>query len=273
MSPSLVPYQRARGRVEVAFGQQDGSARLRRLYQSGSSKGFLPKTHGRPPEVVLVNTAGGVTGGDRIDQVISAGPGVRLVVTTQAAERVYRALAGAARIETRLAAGAGASLDWLPQETILFDGGHLARRLEVDLAVDATFTGLETLVLGRAAMGETLERGAIADQWRIRRDGRLIHAEALRIDGDFRAATAGSATLGGCRALATLIHAAPDAGDRLASARAGIAGLDAVRAAATAKAGVLILRLVAHDLAPLRAALVRFLSEFRTDPLPRVWSF
>jgi urease accessory protein len=223
--------------------------------------------------VVLANTAGGVTGGDRIDHVISADSGVRLVGTTQAAERVYRALAGSARIETRLTAGSGASLDWLPQETILFDGGHLARRLEVDLAGDAAFTGLEILVLGRAAMGETVERGAITDQWRIRRDGRLIHAEAMRIDGDFSAATEGSAMLGGCRALATFIHAAPDAGDRLASARTGLAGLNAITAAASAKAGVLILRFVAHDLAPLRAALVRFLSEFRTDPLPRVWSF
>ena len=272
MSPSPVPIQRARGRAEIAFRLSDGAARLKRLYQSGCSKAFLPRTHGRPPEVVLVNTAGGLTGGDRIDHAIAAEAGVRLVGTTQTAERIYRALAGTARVETRLAAGADARLDWLPQETILFDGGRLARRLEVDLAGDAAFTGLETLVLGRAAMGETVASGAVSDRWCIRRDGRLVHLEALRIAGDIRAATSGAATLGGCRAMATLIHAAPEAGDRLAAARVTFAGLEGVTAAASAKPGVLILRFAAVDLAPLRTALKRFLLDFRAAPLPRVWS-
>ena len=137
-----------------------------------------------------------------------------------------------------------------------------------------TYSGYrnETLVLGRAAMGETVASGAVSDRWCIRRDGRLVHLEALRIAGDIRAATSGAATLGGCRAMATLIHAAPEAGDRLAAARVTFAGLEGVTAAASAKPGVLILRFAAVDLAPLRTALKRFLLDFRAAPLPRVWS-
>lgn len=271
LDPFPTGLQRARGRAEVAVSFRDGRIRLDRLYQEGCAKALLPRTHGPTPEAVLVNTSGGVTGGDRIDWRLAAGPGAALVATTQAAERVYRSMGGSARIETRLAAGAGATLDWLPQETILFDGARLERRLEADLAADARLTLLETLVLGRAAMGERLRTGAISDQWRIRRDGRLLHAEALFAEGDLARAAAGAATLGGGRALATLLHLAPGAEMRLDSARALLAGIDGVAAAASAKPGVLILRFLAADARPLRAALVRFLMAFR-GPLPRVWS-
>ena len=179
--------------------------RLDRLFQQGCAKARLPAPGGSAPEVVLINTAGGVTGGDRIDWRLEAGPGAALVATTQAAERVYRSAGGAARIETRLTLGPGARLDWLPQETILFDGGRLDRSLEVEMAADARLLALETLVLGRAAQRRDGAAGAVSDQWRIRRGGRLVHAEALRLDGDVARATAGAATLGGARALATLV--------------------------------------------------------------------
>ncbi len=172
------------------------------------------------PEAVLINTSGGVTGGDRLQWRLEAGAGAALVVTTQAAERVYRSTGGEARIETRLVAGPGATLEWLPQETILFDAGRLDRRLEVDLAADASVTLLESIVLGRAAMGEQVMSGALSDQWRIRRGGRLVHAEALRAEGDLARAAAGAATLAGGRAFATLVHLAPGAEARLDAARA-----------------------------------------------------
>ncbi len=272
LDPSPPPLQRARGRAEVAVSLRGGRIRLDRLFQQGCAKAILPRTHGPVPEAVLINTAGGVTGGDRIDWALAAGPGAALTATTQAAERVYRSLGGAARIETRLALGPGAALDWLPQETILFEAGRLERRLEVEMAGDARLTALETLVLGRAAMGETVTSGAISDQWRIRRDGRLVHAEALHAAGDLARATAGPATLRGARALATLVHVAPGAETRLDAARALLADLDGVTAAASAKPGILILRFLAPSAQPLRAALIRFLMAFRAAPLPRVWS-
>lgn len=274
--PSPPPaHQRARGCAEVAFTRRDGATRLDRLYQAGCAKALLPRTHGNAPEVVLINTAGGVTGGDRIDYGVSVGPGSHIVATTQAAERIYRSSGGSARIETRLHLGEGARLDWLPQETILFDGARLTRRLQADLAEDATLTALEMLMFGRAAMGEQVATGALSDLWEIRRGGRLVHAEALRVVGDIAQALTGTGTLAGNRALATLVVVGPDAGDRLAAARcqiAQIAQIEGVLAAASAKDDVLILRFLAPDLAPLRTALSRFLMAFRSVGLPRVWN-
>lgn len=270
--PAPPEMQRARGRAEMAVSLRAGRTRLDRLYQQGCAKVFLPDTHGAPPEAVLVNTSGGVAGGDRLDWHLAVGPGASLTATTQAAERIYRSTGAAATITTRLEAGPGARLDWLPQETIVFDAARLARRLEIAIAPGATLTALETLVLGRSAMGERLTTGALSDQWRLHRGGRLVHAEALHASGDLAAAAAGPATLAGGRALATLLHAAPDAHLRLDAARAALGTPEGVTAAATAKPHLLILRFLSHDATPLRAALIRFLMAFRAKALPRVWS-
>lgn len=264
--------QRSQGRAEVGVVHADGRTRLARLFQQGCAKAILPRVHGPVPEAVLVNTAGGVTGGDEIAWSLDAGPGAALVATTQAAERIYRSAGGAAGIRTRLALGAGAGLDWLPQETILFDGARLDRRLEIDMAADARLLALETLVLGRAAMGETLTTGALADHWRLRRAGRLVHAEALHADGDLARATAGPATLGGARALATLILAEPAATDRLEATRALLAEIPGVTAAASGKPDLLIVRFLSHDARALRTGLIRLLMRLRGTAPPRVWS-
>lgn len=275
MFPPPEILQRARGRAEVAVSRRDGAIRLDRLYQQGCAKAFLPggpaARDGTAPEVVLVNTSGGLTGGDRLDYRLDVDEGAAMLATTQSAERVYRAAASTARLAITLSVGAGGALDWLPQETILFEGGRLDRRLEADLAADARITLLETLVLGRAAMGETLTAAHITDHWRIRRAGPLIHAEALRLSGDIPRATAGPATLRSARALATLVHIGPEAETRLATARALIADMEAVEAAASLRGDVLILRFLAADHAPLRRALAGFLRDFRAAPLPRVW--
>jgi urease accessory protein len=268
-----VELQRARGRAEVAVSRRDGAIRLDRLFQQGCAKARLPRPAGEAPEVVLINTAGGVTGGDRIAWHLEAGPGSALVATSQAAERVYRSAGGAARVETRLLLGEGARLEWLPQETILFDGGRLDRGLDAEMAPDASLLVVEALVLGRAAHGETVTSGTVLDRWRIRRGGRLVHAEALRLDGDIAGATAGVATLGGGRALATVVAVAADAGLRVGAARRALEGLDGVAAAASAKAeDVLVVRMLAVEARALRAALIRFLMAFRSAPLPRVWT-
>ena len=263
--------QRAQGRAEVAMTRTRGATRLRRLYQQGCAKALLPRVHGGMPEAVLINTSGGITGGDRLDYGIVLDAGAALTVTTQAAERIYRARDETGVLAVDLGVGPGARLDWLPQETILFEGGRLARRLGADLAEDAELTVLESVVLGRAAMGETLRDATLTDHWRLRRNGRLVHAEALRLGPDIGAATASRAALGGARAFATLVHRAPGAHHRLDAARALLEGIG-VPAAASARPDLLILRFLAPDGAPLRAALFRFVMAFRGSPLPRVWS-
>lgn len=257
---------RARGVIRVAVADRAGQARLARLHQAGSAKCLLPRG-GTHPEAVLLNTAGGLTGGDRFSVEAEAGPRSTLTVTTQAAERIYRAAEGTARVENRATVGPGATLHWLPQETILFDGGRLARSLTVDLATDATLLALETLVLGRAAMGETVRTGCLEDAWRVRRDGRPIFADTLRLDGAVAGIAAGPATFAGNRAAATLLYAAPDAAARLAPLRAALTGFSG----ATLRLGCLVARLLAPSAQALRAMLATAIRVFR--PLPAVWSF
>lgn len=266
-----IRLQRAEGRAEVAMEVSRGATRLRRLYQAGCAKALLPRVHGSSPEAILINTSGGITGGDRLAYAASAGAGAGMTVTTQAAERIYRSSGDVGVVDVTLSLGAGARLDWLPQETILFEGGRLARRLHVDMAEDARLTLLETVVLGRAAMGETLRHASITDHWRIRRAGRLVHAEALRLGPDISVGARGRATLRGARAFATLVHVAPGAEDRLHEAR-GLLREAELPAAASAKSGVLILRFLAPDAAPLRRALFPLLGALRGIALPRVWS-
>jgi len=263
--------ERARGRVVVGFAAAGGPTRLATLFQAGSAKARLPRVHGGMPVAVLINTAGGLAGGDRMTAEIRVGDGAAAVATSQAAERLYRSTGAAARVATTLSVGAGGRLDWLPQETIVFDGGRLERSTTVALAGDARFLGIESFVLGRAAMGETVRRAAIEDHWRIRRDGRLVFADALRLVGDPTAILAGPATGGGARAFATLVLAAPDAAGRLDAARALLAASGA-EGGVSLVGEVLVARLVAPEGAALRRALGGIVEGLSQAPLPRVWS-
>ncbi len=236
--------------------------RLLRLHQQGCMKILLPR--GRA-EAVVVNTAGGITGGDRLAVRIEAGRDEALTVTTQAAERVYRSAGGTGQVDNELTLAQGARLDWLPQETILYEGSSLARRLSVRMAAGATLLALESLVFGRAAHGETLRHVSLRDQWRIWRDQRLIHAEAVRLD----AMPASDATLAGIGASATLVVVAAAAEDACETARALVP--EGAVAGVTALPGMLVARFLAPSSQALRAALIPMIRHFRAGPPPRVW--
>lgn len=251
--------------MQVAVKRRGDATVLDRLYQSGSGKVRVPRGDGF--EAVLLNTAGGVTGGDLFTNTVEAAPGTAMTITTQTAERIYRSTGEDAQIVNTLTLGAGARIDWLPQETILFDGGRVRRSLTVDMAQDATLLAIEPLVLGRTAMGETVARGFLTDQWRVRRGGELAYADALRLSGDIVALTDAAGAFGGARACASLVYIAPDAMDRIDAVRAAI-GPDG---GASAWNGLIAARLLAQDGATLRAALIRTVSTLRPGPLPRVW--
>ncbi|WP_246237311.1 urease accessory protein UreD [Halovulum dunhuangense] len=263
--------QRARGAVRVGFFLDRGATRLCDLYQQGSAKAMLPRVYGTEPVAVLINTAGGLTGGDRFRYEATLGAGARATLATQTAERAYRAASDTARVDVALRVGPGARLDWLPQETILFEGSALSRRLDLDLEGDATALVLESVVLGRAAMGEMPAALNFRDDWRIRRDGRLIHAEALRLAPPLPSLRDSPAALGDARAMATAVYLGADAADRLESVRAWPA-TPGVRMGASAWDGRLVLRWLAPTAQPLRVALIDFLTRFRDTPPPRVWT-
>ncbi len=144
-------YQRARGEARVALGP-DGN--VISLFQSGSAKAMIPRTHGPCPEVVFLNTSGGLTGGDTLALSLDVAAGATAMAATQTAERAYASPDGAASVQVNLSVGEGGTLFWLPQETILFQRSALHRTTRVSLGQGARFLGLETVVLGRTEMGE-----------------------------------------------------------------------------------------------------------------------
>jgi urease accessory protein len=259
--------QRARGAVELRL---DGGG-LRRMYQSGSAKVILPKVQSAVPEAVLINTAGGMTAGDRFSYGLSVSGDGGLTATTQAAERVYRGNEGAARLEVNLTVSGGSRLHWLPQETILFNGSRMHRRLEARLDGDSELLIIEPVIFGRTAMGERLTSGYFSDMWRVYRGEKLIHAEATRLDGDLTDMMQRKATAGGAVAMATVLFVAPDAEARLEQARSLLDASAGVTAGASAWGGKLVLRFLASDAAAMRRDLMRFLTRFRNTDLPRVW--
>ncbi|HYF55530.1 MAG TPA: urease accessory protein UreD [Salinarimonas sp.] len=273
-SPSLSPaplpaFVRARGGVRVAVERTPrGSAAMRVAERGGYRVRFPRSVLGC--EGVLINTGGGMTGGDRLDLDVAVGEGAAATLTTQAAEKIYRARGADVEIAIRLDLAPGSRLDWLPQESILFDRARLARRLDVAMAPDAALTLVECAVFGRTAMGEAVTEGSFRDRWRVRRGGRLVLAEDLRLEGDVAALLARPAVGAGARAMATLLHVAPDAEARLESLREALAGA-ASECGASAWNGLLLARFLHRDAAALRADLARVLQTFRGAPLPRSW--
>ncbi|WP_420412981.1 urease accessory protein UreD [Roseibium sp.] len=270
---STPAMQRVRGAARIGFSQVSGKTRLQDLYQSGSAKVRLPKTYDEPATAVLINTAGGLTGGDRLDYEVTIGAEAHAIVTTQAAERAYRSLGTCAEVTNRLSIDTGAALEWLPQETILFDNSSVSRKITADLSGNARLLALESVVLGRAAMGERLNKVFFKDCWRIRRDGQLVFADDVRLSGNPEDFFKGFATGDGDQAMATLLDCCPDAEDRLAKARASLVSLPhpAAQCAASAWNGHLVIRFLAADSRILRLLLMAFLEHYRSARLPRVW--
>ena len=266
----VAQHQRARGALRVALRLRDTRTVLADLRQEGCLKARFPRPVGWT-EIVTLNTAGGVAGGDRLATDIRVLAGARASFAAQAAERYYRALPGSARAEvaTRVVVAEGASAEWLPQETILFDRCAVRRTLDIDLAGDAWFLGVESLVFGRTAMGESVETARISDTIRIRREGTLLLHDAVRFDGPIAALLARPAVANGGRAVATIVHVAPEAEARIDAVRAALAPYEA---GASAWNGMLLARIVAADGAALRAAVVCGLQSLRGGrTLPRVW--
>lgn len=261
--------QRTYGSAAISVARRHGSVCLDGLHQAGSLRVMLP-AHGPGDalEAVLLNTAGGLTGGDHLSVTARAGPGARLVVSTQAAERIYRSAGGMAHVEATMSVSPGGRLDWLPQETILYDGAALDRRLTLDLAPGGRALLLEPVILGRRAMGERVRRAALRDRWDIRLNGRLLFADRLRIEGEAWAMLDSPGTLGGAGAWASLALLAPEASVLLEKLRARLpprAGASLVRK------GVLFARLLAEDGFRLRQALGPVVELLAGAPPPKVW--
>jgi urease accessory protein len=268
-SAAVFAANRARGAVAFDVRSIDGITRRGVLHESGSLRVRFPSPEGEGLSAVFVNTAGGMAGGDRFDIDITAHEGARLTLTTAAAEKVYRATGQAAELNIALKVADGAHLAWLPQETILFDRARMSRRIDIDLAESASLLLCEIAVFGRAAMGERMEQGAFGDRWRLRRDGRLVFAETVRLEGDIGAKLIRPAIAKGGVAIGTALIVPGD--EILVERVREIASCFGGEAAISAWNGFAMARFCAQDAARLRADMIAVLGRASPAPLPRLW--
>jgi urease accessory protein len=261
---------RARGRVSLAVAATQSGTVRRRVHESGALRLRFPNSRtGAPLEAVIINTAGGMTGGDRFDCEIKVGAGARLTVTTAAAEKIYRSLGPATQITVKLDVQPDGALVWLPQAMIAFDGMRLRRTIDVTLVHPGTLVLAEATVFGRSAMGESVREGCLFDQRRVRVDGALVFAETIGLDGDIagRLAEAAVAKRGAAIASVLKLPASEDCAAAVHSIQDSFAGEVGV----SAWNGMAVARLVAPDGASLQRDLIHVLNAFGATPLPRLW--
>ncbi len=263
--------QRTRGSGLIRVRHKDGRTRLEDLRQEGALRLRWPRVPaGAAPEAVLINTAGGLTGGDALDLAVELAADSELWVTTQACEKIYRSLGGYAVQTLRLEVGPAARAVWLPQPAILFQDSAYRRVLEIDLHQDAELFALEASVLGRAAMGEQISRCCLAESWRIRREGRLQWASEFALEDP--AALTAAAGLGGARAFATFVHAAPAAAQQLAPLRELVGAWRGLAGVSALAEDVVVGLLLAADADALMEDLQRLVEGHFARPMPRVWT-
>jgi urease accessory protein len=261
--------QRARAEARGSFARVGARTEPERLFETGGLRWRFPRSS-TPCEAAIVNTGGGVAGGDSYSVSLTLGEGAEVEATTPSAERIYRSDGPAASIATRLTLEPGARLFWLPQETLMFEGARLERRLEVETSGEAEFLIAETLVLGRLAMGETRIDASVRDSWRVRRDSRLVFADETRIDhagATFERKAVGA----GAGALSTIVASSPSIEARLPDLRAALetAG-SGVESGASAFDGLIVARLLAASFDQLRVSLVASIIALGGRK-PRLW--
>jgi len=257
---------RSAGRIALSVHAEHGTTRRREIYEDGPLRIRFPHAFADALEAILVNTSGGIAGGDRHDIDIAVGEHAALRVTTAAAEKVYCALGPPADISIKLSVGAGGRLAWLPEETILFDRARLDRRIDIELAAGGSLLMAEAIVFGRKAMDEAVEEGTFNDRWRIRRDGQLIFAETARLDGAIQTMLAEPAVAAGGIAIATMVSVPADE-DKVARVRGlsfrGEVGISAWN-------GLAVARFCAKDGADLRRDVAAVITALG-GVLPRLW--
>jgi urease accessory protein len=271
--------QGARGLCRIVVGGAEEGNKIIDVFQRSPLRMIFPQSsEAGVKEVVLINTAGGIAGGDRLECSVTALPNAFIAVTSQTAERVYRALSEPARVLTKLKVSDGARLAWFPQETIIFNWARLHRKTEVEISPGAELLALDWLVFGRAAHGEQIVGGRLSDQWRVKKDGRLIWADTFNVGEEGFPHLKRRALLGNCKAIATLIYFGPEMHKRLELLRDISGSLDCL-CAATSVSGLIIVRLAADSSSNLRLALHDLIDqlgpEFGSGPfrVPKMWSY
>jgi urease accessory protein len=270
--PAAAPWQAS---LQLEFGVAFGATRLLRRAHAGPlrvQKALYPEGP-RACQVIVVHPPGGVVGGDRLGIDMRLGEGCQVLATTPGAGKWYRAgrSGQASRQDVRLRAGDGATLEWLPQESIFYDGASVELEHEVELGPGAAYIGSEILCFGRRAMGESFVHGQLVQRIRIRQAGRLVWHEQGRLDAAGLASPLG---LRGQSVCATLLAVGkPQPAGVLALLRAEVPGL-----AVSQVKSVFVARHLGADAETARAAMLRTWQAVRPHLLgreacvPRIWN-
>jgi urease accessory protein len=270
----LVPerHQRVKGKAAISYKYNGSKTCLDKLYQHGSAKIRLPKKYDEFSEAVLINTAGGLTGGDQLDWNVKLDANTKAVLTTQACEKSYKASSGTAQVSTHISVGNEAICHWLPQETILYEGSSLSRTLNIELEANSRLIAMEAVMLGREAMGENVKACYFKDRWRIVRDGRILFADDVKLEGDIEKLASQNALMAGHKAFATLVYCGPEDDDHLNLIATELQTIIKNTAMAlSAFEGKIVARFLSCDTYQLRASLSPILKKLSGNDLPRVW--
>ena len=269
--PATLPASiRASGALKLVVTHTDSGSAAEDIAESGPLRVRFPRIREDRLEAILINTAGGIVGGDKLEFQVETREDASLAITSQAAEKIYRSNGLTSRISVSLKAERGSELFWLPQETILFDRARVEREIEAEVSSEGSLAICEAIVFGRDAMGEKLTRGLLRDRWRIRRDGKLIFADALALDGDMKVTLNRVAAMNGMIAMATMVCVSNDAMSRLDAVREALTG-EGIETGASAFDGMLIVRILAEDSIALRASVLSALEAAGTPP-PRAYT-
>lgn len=203
-------------RLELGFVHRHGKtvmANRRHIGPLKVQRPFYPE--GDVCHVYVLHPPGGVVAGDCLTIAVNVAAESAALVTTPAAGKFYRSDGKVAQQQVRLTVAADASLEWLPQETIIYEGARMASELRLELAAGSRFIGWEMFALGRPAANEGFTTGEAGMNWLIFRSGKLFYRERLIIDAQAFATNWG---LNGHSACGTLF-ACPAASAQLESVR------------------------------------------------------
>jgi urease accessory protein len=270
-SPATLPASiRASGALKLVVTHTESGTAAEDIAESGPLRVRFPRIREDRLEAILINTAGGIVGGDKLEFQIETREDASLAITSQAAEKIYRSNGLTSRISVSLKAERGSELLWLPQETILFDRARVEREIEADVSSEGSLAICEAVVFGRDAMGEKVVRGLLRDRWRIRRDGKLFFADALTLDGDIKSTVNRRAAMNGRIAMATIVVVSRNSHEKLDVVREALTG-EGLEAGVSAFDGMLVARILAEDSISLRSAVLSALEAAGTPP-PRAYT-
>ncbi len=268
MNISQKMLEKSKGRLEIKIKDQN----LQKLYQQGSLKALMPDFHENLKQLMLINTAGGITSGDEYSYNIEIDKS-NLCISTQAAEKIYSGFGNPANLEINLNLLNNSRLFWLPKELILFNNCNLKRKINFNLSKDSNLLICENIIFGRTSMKEVFEKGYFSDFWNINIDNKLIHTEAINTNFFEKKYLNSFPTLNNNSAVATIIVVGNKFLNNVNNLSKTLTNNEVTASNYSYWDNKLILRLLSKDSYNLKFAIDKILTYFfEGSKIPKIWN-